>query len=570
MDINTLLSNVLSGLSGDAARYTDAASSIGQAATGLETASNAAADVTREDIPKAQALAQGAADVDYQRNQLIQKLQQDAMLNPADAANAYTAGLAELTSINMERKAAARQVTELSSKGLLDDPFGYIMAQLSLPAAQAKLEGLDTQANIATSDVQTRLNLSKAAQSTIVADTSDKLKALAYQEADLKARAASSKLEITQAEVKSKIAGELMKQADALAKITQGKKEVYTMVATEENRKEVLDDRRTAREEARIEREKYHAAKKTSDERDAMRLAGLEMAHNLLGLAAPADVASFDKSSNTPQKKAISDIANSYNLGASLNDALPRLADASPNLNAILAGGNAGFAVAAKGLLQGADNAINAAMNTPDAMGRTVAPKVAREVGRDAYQSYMELSAGSPKAPHPMTDKFWDETFNVYKADYKKILTSENLLANNVVTEAAKLVAQTLPSSSGKFRGEDEQQVLRTIAALVAAGKINENDAAKQVSQFYKASAMINEDFYQYQLFGLPRQTGYMVRVDVPGMIGNTKVPANGLSADLMNEVDAKRLLLGLATELSGAQRFKSIQGFPSSLSGQR
>lgn len=548
MDINSLLSSVLSGISGDAVRYTDAASSIGQAATATEDASNAAISQAATDIPKAQANAQGAADINYQQAQLVQRLQRDAMLDPAAANNAYTQGLAELTDLNSQRTQTAAEVTKLSSTNLLEDPFGFVMAQLQLPVVTAKLEGLTNQAAVVTHDVQTRLNLSKAAQSTVVADTADKAKALAYQQAELAANAARTKLDMASAEVKSKVGADMLRQADALSKITAANKDLYNMAIQAEHWDASMEDRKEARAAFAAERAARFADKKDKEVLNAARQANLAASYALLGLPNAPDLATFDKSQNTPQKKAISDLTLNGNLGATLRSSLTTFLAADPSFAGIEAGGNAGFSKLVQGLNRTGMAAVQTIARKPDAAGKFPSHTQALEQGLDMYETNMVSGAGDMKTRVPLTSTYWDSNFSPYKADHKRLAAQPDLLNNNVVMSVVRTLAPTVPSDLPQFRGSDEQQVLRTVAAMVGSNKININDAATQIADYYKTSAIINQDWYKYDLMALPKQTSYMAQVTIPGFFADTIVPNPKLSADLMNPTDAKRLLLGIIT----------------------
>lgn len=545
MDINSLLSEVLSGLNGDTARYTDAASSVGKASTQMEAVSNQNIAQARADIPVAESMGQGAAAIEYQKAQQVQMLQRAAGMDPAVASNMYTEGLAELTAINVQRRKAAQEVTALASTNLLDDPIGYIFAQLSLPGAQGQLAGLDKQAELATTDVQNRLTLVAAAKNNLVADTADKARELAYQEAALKARAANSKLDAAAVGTQADVAAKMLQQADILAKITSNNAAAYKMIRDDQQFAAMMEDRQSAREQARVDKATYAKEKLTKEEQIAAGQAQLEAAYRTLGFNAVPDYETFRKMPNTPKKKAISDLMDGGNFGATLSQSLPSLIQAAPNLEGITAGGNAGFAKAIQGLYAASQSYIDLA-SKPDATGQKPKPMAAIQDGFDNYQREMESSAGSVKTARPITHAHWDSNLNVYRANYPIMLQSSiKELQNNVVMETARNVASTVPADSPNFRGIDEQQVILTVAQSVAANKISLDDAAKQMATFYQHSALINADFYGYTLLGMPRQERYMAKVSLPGFFGNTPVP-EATSADLMNVVDAKRLLLGI------------------------
>lgn len=546
MDLNQLLTDALSGITQTRDVYMDAANAVGKAANNTETVNLDAIKQARQDIPVAQGIAQGMADMDYQRNKLVQDTLKAAMLDPGAANNAYTQGMADLTALNMERNKAAAEVTNLSSVNLLDDPFGYIMAQINMPVATARLQGLDKQAEIVTNDVQTRLNIAKSAQSTLVADTADKAKELAYKNADMQARAAASKLDVAAADVQANAAAKVMTQADAIAKALGTKKDAYTLAASDEHWEQTRLDRIAQRDEIAEAKKARLAATTLAEEKRAAMQADLKLAYARLGISQVPDIETFIKSANTPQKKAISDIMNGGNFGASLALSMPTVITAGPDMQGLIKGGAAGFAHALQGINKTAAGYIEKAAQMDPTTGKTLKHSDALAVGYDKYQIDMEASTGNRKTKMPLTSEVWDSNFNVYKADHKRMIANKgDVLTNNVMMEAVKTLEPTIPVEVGKFRGIDEQQALMNIAAMVGKKTISLDVAAKQIADYYQTSARINQDFYTYESLGLPPQTSYMAAVKIPGFLGDTRVPSDN-SVDLMNPVDVKRLLLGI------------------------
>ncbi len=543
MDINSILKQVLQSTQASNKQLAGVGELITSANQNEQAVANQSYAGARESIPQQQALAQQQAEVEAQKAAHQQQLQLLANLDPSQIDNAYTQSLSELTALSAQRRQAAQQVTDLSSKGLLDDPFGYVMAQLSLPAAQAQLEGLTAQSQIVTQDVTTRLDLLNKAKSTVTANTVDQVKAIKYDEARLKSEAAARELNMAEAGTRSKLAAQQMQIVNISDKINDNMRGVFSMQMQASQWAETMAERKEARAERAAAAAERAARAKDKATEDAILLANLNRAAVSLGFP-PMSIDAFKAMPNTPQKKAIIDIANTGTFGADLTDSFRTLTAAGANLQAISAGGNKGFTELIQGLNLGMQISVNTARKSVDKTGKMLSEKEASVVGAQGYESSIVAASGDPKAPHTLTDSKWDSLFTPYRASYKVLLSSAPAaLQGNVVYEAAKNVLVQVPPSSPNFRGEDEQQVLRTVAKMAADKKLPINDAAQQVSKFYQMAAAKNLDHYNYSLLGLPVQTSYMARVNVPGLIFDDKTPAY----DLMNEVDAKRMLLSIA-----------------------
>lgn len=548
MDINSLLQNVLQSTNQSNANLQAVANTIGAANANEQAVSAKVSEQASADIPLGLGVAQQSADIQAQQGTLIQQLQAQANLDPAAADNAYAQSLADLTVINSQRKAVGQQLTQLSSANLFDDPFQYVMAQLNLPVVTAKAAALENQAAVATQDVNARLDLLAKAKSTVVANTVDSVKDVQYKTAELKAREAQRALDMATAEKQSKIAGQLLQQANIYDKINDNQRQVVSMQIQAANWAESMAERREARAERATRAAEARAAKATKDVAEASLSAGLQAASMLLGYPRPIDFASFKVLPNSPQKRALASIADTGTLGAGLEDSWKTLVEAGPNLQGIVAGGNAGFAQLVKSTDAALDSYVSLARRTADPTGKLPSEKEARTLGVTKLESDLVASASDPKGAKALNSPAWDSIFNPYKSQYKVMVDSTEAgklagLKGNVVIETAKTLMPRVPTDAPNFRGEDEQVLLNAIGAMVAKGAINENDAAKQIATYYRTSAAYNKDMYQYGLVGLPTQTSYMVKIKVPGFLGDTTLPA----ANLMDETQTKKLLLTIA-----------------------
>lgn len=549
MNINDILSSVLQSTQASNQRLAGVADMQGQVARQAQVTNAANTAGAQADIPAAQALASQQADVEAQRAQMIQQLQASANLNPADADNAYVRGLADLTATNVQREQAHANLTKLATTDLLDDPIGFVMAQLQMPVAQAQAQALDAQAARQVQDVDTRLKLVASAKSTLTADTVQQVREIQLGQSALKAREASRALAQQETENASRIAGQYLQQANVLDKINDNTRQAYSMQLQAAQFNESLAERREARAERALRMQSMLSEKKMKDDEDAMLTAGLASASKLLGYPQPISIEAYKRMPGGKAKQQLGMLANSGSLGDSLYESFVAFNEAGGSIAGLQRGGNTGFAKFMSGVDKTVDNYI-AAARKPDKMGKTPTEKDAAVAGVNTYNSELVASSADPKTAKPLTSAHWDSNFTPYRQHLgllSNAVTSGKAagLAANPVLAAMKTVAAASQTTDGNISAEGEQTALRTVAQLVADRKLNENDAAKAVVQYYKTAAAVNLDFYQYTLAGLPVQDSYVAKVKVPGLLGDSTTKGY----NLMNEVQAKMMLMEIAKQ---------------------
>lgn len=549
MNINDILSSVLQSTQASNQRLTGIADMQGQLAA--ENAATSAANTAqaRADIPVAQGLAGQQAGVQAQQSQLIQQLQAQANLNPADADNAYVRGLADLTATNTQREQAHAQMTKLATTDLFDDPIGFVMAQLQLPVAQAQAQALDQQAARQVQDVQTRLSLVNNAKSTLTADTVQQVKQIQLSAAELKANEATRALSQQEMENKSRIAGQYLQQAQTLDKMNDNIRQVYTMQMQAAQYNETMAARAEARAERNMMMQERIAAKKTQEGEDAMLTAGLSAASAILGYPQPVSVEFFKRMPNGKQKQALATLAANNSLGDNLLEAFTNFGEGKGTVAGLQRGGNTGLAKFMSGIDQTVDAYILDA-GKPDKLGKTPSAKEAAVAGVQNYERALVDSSANPKTTRPLTHPEWDSKFTPYRQHFglvsNAVTAGRAPLAGNAMYDALKVIASNATTPDGNVSGEGEQTALRTVAQRVANRELNENDAAKQIVQYYRVAAAVNRDVYQYGVMGLPPQDSYMGSVKVPGAFGTTSTTKN---YNLMNETQAKMLVMEIAKQ---------------------
>ena len=78
-------------------------------------------------------LAARTAAVEYARNKTMENAQAVLGLNPDDVNNQLATSMAEYNAAETQRKASKQQFDKLSQISLLDNPLGWLAAQLQLP-----------------------------------------------------------------------------------------------------------------------------------------------------------------------------------------------------------------------------------------------------------------------------------------------------------------------------------------------------------------------------------------------------------------------------------------------------
>lgn len=553
MNINEILSSVLQSTNASNQRLMGVADMQGQVARQSQAVNAANTAEAQSDIPVASALAQQQADVEAQRAQLVQTLQAQANLNPADADNAYVRGLADLTATNLQREKAHADLTKLATTDLLEDPIGFVMAQLQMPVAQAQAEALDKQAARQVQDVDARLKLVASAKSTLTADTTQQVREIQLGQAALKAREASRVLSQQEMENASRIAGQYLQQANVLDKINDNTRQMYSMQMQAAQFDASMAERREARAERQMRMDAMLAEKKMKEEDDAMLTAGLAAASKLLGYPQPVSIEAYKRMPNGKAKQQLGMLANSGSLGDSLYESFVAFNEGGGSITGLQRGGNVGFAKFMSGIDKTVDTYI-AQARKPDKMGKTPSEKESNVLGLNTYNRDLISASADPKTPRPLTSPHWDSNFNPYRQHFGILSNAVTAgkaaaLKGNPVFAAMQTVAASSQTPDGNISAEGEQTALRTVAQLVADRKLNENDAAKALVQYYRTSAAANMDFYQYTLAGLPPQDSYVAKVKVPGMFGDSTTKGY----NLMNEVQAKMMLMEVAKQQAPA-----------------
>jgi hypothetical protein len=567
MDINQILQSI----TGTADTRIQA---IGTQAAKMQEETNALRSLMTTNVSEAQAVSTTAAQLagekaqtDFIRNKAIQEAATIFGMNADENNFIVTQRMAEYTAAEDARKVARTEYDKLAGTSLLESPVNYLLAQLKLPQAAARNNALVDARDAAAADIQTRQQLAQAQKQVTTVNTADRIRATALSEAENNRRAAEIQVRQAQIENSSKLAGQELQiyqlkdkafdiQGDLLNKtlqVSQWEMSYKSLELQREEARKAAEERRAAAAE-RAARAKSEAEAKA--ERDA-ELAGLNnglgIVSKFLGLATPMNVELWKRIPNPKIKQAWLEAAQTGVLGSNLLEGL-QFVNQTANTTLMLQT-NPGSALAIRGFTEALGTASNALMSKPENKG-----KKANEVATMATDDYLKLvitASSDPQAKQTLTAPQFDTLFNPYKAQHKTLITEPGLAENAVVKALKTSTIGANVESAPNIPAEFEQKALQSIIQQVRARTLGVDEAARQVNQYYSTAARKNFELYQYNLFGLPAQSKYVARIDVPGMF------AEPVTADLMSFASTKTALAKAARSGMTATNLQLTQGLP-------
>lgn len=468
-------------------------------------------------------VAEGKAQADYAQRSALEANQRIMGIDPDIAENEIVKSMAIYDQ-------ASRKQQELAGKNLLNDPMGYIMAQIQLPQIEATM-------NAASQNLATRLDLQAKIKNTVIANNAQILKDAALLDAKNVERQAMITARQQEMENTSRIAGSLMQQANLNNMQTDNAVKGTTLQiqqATLEMNREQLNMARDQQREINAERLKKMQADAAGQEQLNM---GLQRVSQFLGLAQPLTMESV-KLLPPKAKEAVINAAVTNNLGASLFDAMKSFNELPGGGNMQISNPQTALFIEKTGTT--AQKYITA-LNKPNSAGQLPDKKKLPELAFDEYQHELQNSANNPTYSKPLSAADWNTTFNPYRANHKVMLASAPALGipeSNAMLQAVKTADGAVSANADNFTVNDEQRALKIVRDRVAKREMTAQQAAAEISQYYQMAAAKNADSMQYDLFGLPRQRKYMYTLERASVLGDP------IQTDLMNPADIERALV--------------------------
>ena len=495
-DFNTLLSGAINTVN----QSSDAMAAI----NGLLSANTARLQEistvnTSEGVQAVEQVKQSTAlkaSAQFAQDSVKEKAQNILNINPDVAENELQVSTNALNAANAQYTAARGEFDTASQVKLLDNPIGYIFAQLELPQVAAKVNAAVGAQKAAENNINVRLDLAKKYNSTVVANTAGTLQDAAMLQADAEARLGLIKVREAEAANSSRIAGQLMNQAALVDKVSDNKVKIVNMQIAVANAEANREQMALAREQAaalRAERLKKMTDDKASEDEWNIRLQRVEQFVGAApGMFSLKNLKMFTKD----QQEAIRDAAISNSLGDDLTTALRTYSNLPGRGN--ISATNPGVSV----FIDKIGSSLNSyAVKVQADYTKTHPGKAmpAKEVGPEAAQEYqfaIASSASGTKAAESMSSPNWDNTFHPLKAAHK-VLADEitagkiPVLAGNPFAVAIKTVVSTDNSGRDNITSAEEQRAFGVVRDMVANKKLSPRDAGIAISNYYRVATTV-------------------------------------------------------------------------------
>jgi hypothetical protein len=478
--------------------------------------SSMAVNQQRAVVADAAITAADKANVTYTQNKTLEQLQSLFRMDPSQVDNEIAGQLAVVDTAQKAYGPARAEYDQLAGADFLSDPLSYILAQVQMPTAAAKVNAIADQEDIANQRLQTRTAQLTAAKSVITANTADAIR-------DVQLREAKQNVDRANAELTEKEAGNTVKAATNKLQNMQvanmiGDNTRNTLVAVSN-----LEDRAESIEIRKEQREQLMSGKKLKEEEDARLNARLKTISDAKGMLEPMTVARLRTLTDKKSQEEWLAAAQSSQLGESLEGSLRFYLGQGSSKVAIQSNGGASTWDTAERLArQGADYAGMAErLHEKTAPGgKKLTPEAARFEGYELYRNEVVGSMNSATAPEDLSSSTWNRKYNPYIPQFlsfnKKIESDPTYssLKNNEVKKAIDTLF-----ASGAIKGENldssqQQQVVKSIITKAAAREIDSKKAAADIAAYFTAAAGFNRTTNKYDLFSLPPQNAYFFTLE--------------------------------------------------------
>ena len=577
MDLNSIL-----------AAFTGASQQrMGQATTmqqGYEADTQRITNLLTLNEQEAGAVVQGASQVAAQQAQLdytIGKAREAnaaiAGMNPDDLNNQYVRSLAEYDTseqqrvqLEQARSAEMRRVEQLAGANLLENPLGYIAAQLQLPGVAARHNSILNQEVEATErrdaaarNVLARTELIRAKDSIIAANTADTLLTINTAKAKVADQQAQIALRAAQADNISKIGARAMDSYRLAGETFQIQSELLNKQMTVQQWAENREAQRAARAASAAASAERLKNAKEKDAEEAWMNERLKAASAALGYQEPFTMGTV-KFLPKDQQELLIKSALDGKFGGSLGESVVavQMLGRQEAINATNPGMGKYVARTGNALRSYADEETRRAQTA----GQKPKPAEVAAAASQAYEFDIANSAHSFASKSALNSKRWndDGVFNPYKPEYLALVNGAEggmipQLQGNKLIPIIKTLQKDLAPSASNIRGQDMERMVQVLATQVSSGAVGLDVAARDLTALHRIAAAKNLELYNYTQFGVPQQTSAIVTVPAITAFGEP------YQIDLMNPANVKLNLARMARE----QRMGTIGGIADVLGQQ-
>jgi hypothetical protein len=550
MDINQILAGLTANSQQQAAAATKAQAGYDAMTGQIVELQGTAESQARQLAGMAEQTGMDAAAVNYAVNRGREQNAAVAGMNPDDQNNLYVQSLAKITESRAARDAARGQYDKLNSVSFLDNPLGYIVAQLQLPqVAEQHNRALVSEAT-ARGDMRTTIADINAKDTLIAANTADTLRKVEEQKAKaagLQAQMQLSKLQmdnistVGQRTIQSLQIGTVGFQASKDMLNTQMEGEKFKL------QQESVRLQRQQAYEIRQERLKKQGAEAEALAEEQQRL---QAAAAMLGYSAVPNLKLLGQRERTEFVK----VASSLQLGSDVYDSLQTI-QAIGNQQ-VMAQTNGGLGKMVQGTSDAIRQAAGAYTRTPEGRNAKLKPGDAERLGAQQWQTDTYGSSSSFGANFPINNPRWDTQFNPYKPSYMALVDAAKggtipALKGNAAIEVISNLQ--IDPQLGNLTGKQLETVVQTLAQRVANGTLGADKAAQDWVTLNREGATMNRQQLGYEVMGMPTQQRLIM--NVPGLAAFS----DPQKLDGMDLASTKLALTKMAAQSSSAKNFGQI-----------
>lgn len=480
------------------------------------------------------------AEVDFKANKTLESLQSMFGLNQQQADNEIATSLATINASQQAYKGARAEYDQLAGADLLSNPIEWILAQVKMPAAAAKVNAIADAEDRAVLNIDTRTRQLAQAKSTITTNTADQLREI--QLSDAKNQEALARAKLTDAESKNLVQSATAKLQNIAISNQMGDNMRSTLVAVTN-----LEDRAESKEIRDEQKRQIMAGRKLKDDEEIRLNARLKIVSDSKGMAEPMTMKRLTTLTDKKSQEEWLAAAQSGGFGEKLDDSLRfYLGQGSSKVAIQNAGGASIWNTAEKLARTGAEYAgiADKAHTRANPTGKKLTNEEARAQGYELYKNEIVDSAMKPTEAIDLSSSKWDKTYNPYKAEFKGFNSAIDQmpqlsgLKNNSVKLAVDTLIQAGAVRNDNLSSDQQQQVFKSVVERVKVRELEPKKAAADIAAYIRGSAAYNRTLNKYDLFSLPNQQSYLFTLD-------GSWPTNSRDkVDLMNPVDVENKIL--------------------------
>lgn len=534
--------------------------------------SQQAQEKQKQAVDQAALNAAAKVEVDYAQNKMLEGLQQTFNMDPAAADNEIRKSLAVVDQARGQYDVARAEYDKLASTDLMSNPIGFLLAQIKLPSAAAKVNALADVEDRALQNINTRTAQLTATKNVLTANTADQVRQNQLKQTEVDKALAEAKLTQQEAANAAALGAQQMQIINLRSKGLDDVRSTILGVSNLMARQEALVAANEAREDRAVDRRLRQEQlqlmldeKRANQEEEARTNMRLEAVSKSLGLVEPMTVKKLRTLTNKREQMIWLEASQTGQLGPDLKTSLEFYLGKG-NRSVIQQTGGASVYDTAKKLESGAlafeGEATRGLMTTN--MGRPPKREDALAKAFEIYEA-TAVAATNGTGQKDLSSSQWDQTYNPYKAPFlsfnRAVDTKPELasLKNNIVKTTIDDLVKSGAVTGPDLTASQQQQVLGGIVEKVNARQLTPKQAAAQVAVYFGNAVQYNSDMNHPEQFGLPPQATYAFTIRPAAFSGGEPK-----QVDLLNPVAVEN-----AISAQVAQRARSRNYDPTGAIGK-